>query len=139
MAVPRILQEAGDRDRIAIPVGTSTNLEKGDLLSYESNAAVLFDAATEDATFTGYMINQVSSDFSEPDRAVAGLKGIVEYDCDSANYAVGDGLKYSAENKVVDDGGSDTIVWSAEYATSVTRVDVIVDVLALGKLFASAN
>jgi len=136
MAAPRILQEAGDRDRIAIPVGTSTNLEKGDLLSYESNAAVLVDAATEDATFIGYAVNQVSSDFSEPDRIVAGLKGIVEYDATSATYGAGAGLKYTSENAVVADGGANTIAWAAEYKTG-TRLATLIDVLALGKLFAT--
>jgi len=136
MAAPRILQEAGDRDRIVIPVGTSTNLEKGDLLSYESGAAVLVDAATEDATFIGYAVNQVSADFSEPDRIVAGLKGIVEYDCTSAAYNVADGLKYADENKVVADGGANTIAHAAETKGTTTRLAVLIDVLALGKLFA---
>jgi len=136
MAAPRILQEAGDRDRIVIPVGSSTNLEKGDLLSYESSAAVLVDADTEDATFIGYAVNQVSSDFSEPDRIVAGLKGIVEYDCASAAYDVADGLKYSAENTVVADGGANTIAFAAETKGTTNRLAVLIDVLALGKLFA---
>lgn len=134
MAAPRILQEAGDRDRIVIPVGAATNLEKGDLLSYESSEAVLMDADTEDATFAGYAINAVSSDFSEPDRIVAGLKGIIEYDAASATYTVGQQLKYSAKNALVDAAAANSIAWAAEGKTG-TRVATLIDVVALGKLF----
>lgn len=134
MAAPRILQEAGDRDRIVIPVGAATNLEKGDLLSYESNLAVLLAAEASDVTFAGYAINAVSADFSEPDRIVAGLKGIVEYDAASATYGVGQDLKYSAKNTVAD-ADVNSIVWAAEVKTG-TRVATIIDVVALGKLFA---
>jgi len=138
MARPRILQAAGDLDRFPVPVGSSTNLEQGDFLSYESGNAVLVDAATEDATFIGYMVNQVSSDFSEPDRAVAGLKGILRVDCTSAAYTFGQGLKYVSENAVVTDGAANTLVWSVEdtAAGNVTSLDILVDVLALNKLFA---
>jgi len=53
-------------------------------------------------------------------------------------YAIGDGLKYTSENAVVDDGGYNTICWSTEYGTTQTRVDCLINVLALGKLFAVA-
>ena len=137
MAIPRILQAAGDLDRAPVPVGSSTNIEQGDFLSYESGNIVLMDAAAEDATFAGYACNQVSSDFSEPDRVVVGLKGILRVDATSAAYTFGQDLMYAAENSVVD-ASANSICWSIEdtAAVSVTSLDILIDVLALQKLFA---
>ena len=135
MADPRIIQAASNLDRIVAPVGSTVALSQGDLVSYESSTTVLLDAATEDATFAGYMINSTISDQDEPDKAVIGLKGIVQYDSTSATYNVGDGLKYTAKNKLVADGGANTLAHAAEYGTSKTRLDTIIDVIALGKLF----
>jgi hypothetical protein len=134
---PRILQSAGDLDRFPIPVGASTDLEMGDFVSLESNAAVLMDAAAEDATFAGYMINQVHTDYSEPDQAIVGLRGILLCTATSATYGFGDGLVYTAENTVAADAGANTMAWSgAEETAAVTSLKVIIDVIALGKLFA---
>ena len=135
MADPRILQAASNLDRIVAPVGSTVALNQGDLVSYEANTTVLMDAATEDATFHGYMINSTISDQDEPDQAVVGMKGIVQYDTTSATYAIGDGLKYTAKKKLVADSNANTIAFAAEYGTSKTRLDTIIDVVALGKLF----
>jgi len=135
MADPRIIQAASSLDRVVAPVGSTVALNQGDLASYESNTTVLLDAATEDASFLGYMINSTIADQDEPDSAVVGLKGIVQYDSTSATYAIGAGLKYTAKNKVVADGGANTLAHAAEYGTTKTRLDVIIDVIALGKLF----
>ena len=135
MADPRIIQAAGNLDRIVSPVGATVALNQGDLVSYESNTTVLLDAGTEDATFHGYMINSPIADQDEPDRAVTGLKGIVEYDSTSATYAVGDGLKYTSKNALVADGAANTLAFSAEYGTTKTRLTTIIDVIALNKLF----
>jgi hypothetical protein len=137
MARPRILQAAGDLDRAPVPVGSSTNIELGDFLSYESGNIVLMDAAAEDATFAGYAVNQVSADFAEPDRVVVGLKGILRTDCTSAAYTFGQDLMYAAENSVVN-ASANSIAWSIEdtAAGNVTSLDILIDVLALGKLFA---
>ena len=135
MADPRIIQSAGGLDRIAAPVAATLALAQGDLVSYESNTTVAVDAAGEDASFLGYMVNATIADQDEPDRAIVGLRGIIEYDATSATYTVGAGLKYTSKNAVVADGGADTIGWSAEYGTTQTRLDTIIDVIALGKLF----
>ena len=135
MADPRIIQSAGVLDRIAAPVAATLALAQGDLVSYESNTTVAVDAAGEDASFLGYMVNATIADQDEPDRAIVGLRGIVEYDATSATYTVGAGLKYTSKNAVVADGGADTIGWAAEYGTTQTRLDTIIDVIALGKLF----
>jgi len=135
MADPRIIQAASNLDRIVAPVGSTVALNQGDLVSYESNTTVLLDAATEDASFQGYMLNSAISDQDEPDQAVVGLKGIVQYDSTSATYTVGAGLKYTSKNALVADGGANTLAHSAEYGTTKTRLDTIIDVIALGKLF----
>jgi len=135
MADPRIIQSAGILDRIAAPVASTLALAQGDLVSYEANTTVAVDAAAEDASFLGYMVNATIADQDEPDQAIVGLRGIIEYDATSATYTIGAGLKYTSKNAVVADGGSDTIAWSAEYGTAQTRLDVIIDVIALGKLF----
>jgi len=135
MADPRIIQSAGILDRIAAPVAATLALAQGDLVSYEASTTVKVDAATEDGTFLGYMVNATIADQDEPDKAIVGLRGIIEYDSTSATYNIGDGLSYTSANAVVADGGTNTIAWAAEYGTTQTRLDTIIDVIALGKLF----
>lgn len=137
MAKPQILTAPPDWARIAAARGASTALEPGDFASLESNAIVLMDTVTEDATFIGLVLNRTTSDFAEPDQAVVGQIVLARTDCTSATYTVSAGLKYGAENSVVADGGANTIGWSHEYAASaVTRLSSFYNVYALGKLFA---
>lgn len=135
MAQPTILQFAGELDRAVLPVGAATALEVADLVSYEASAAVLLDAAGEDATFAGYMINQHTANQPEPDRVVVGLRGMLKMSVTSATYDFADGLKYASENTLVADGGANTLAWAAEYAATVTTLKVAIDVIALSKLF----
>lgn len=134
---PDILTAPPDWARIAIARGSSTALEPGDFASLESNAIVLMDTVTEDATFAGLVLNRTTSDFAEPDKAVVGQIVLARCDCTSATYSVSAGLKYTSENALVADGSANTIAWSHQYAASaVTRLIAFFNVYALGKLFA---
>ena len=137
MAVPRIIQVAGNLDRVQLPVADATALEVGDLISYESNACTLLNAAGDDATFAGYAINQRLANGGTPQEMVVGMKGLVKYDCTSATYGFGDGLLYTAENKLAADAGANTLAWAAEdeSGTAVTRIVALINVPALAKLF----
>jgi hypothetical protein len=140
MADPQIVYgPSNEHDFIYIPVADATDLGKqGDLVSYESNAAVLLDAAAEDATFAGFAITVHVADENLPNDLTVGLRGVLVYDVASATFAIAAGLKYAgSRNKVVADGGYNTIAWSHKReASAVTRLRTLVDVIALGKLFA---
>lgn len=137
MARPQVLVSAPINERLAVDVGATTTLELGDLISFESNVAVLMDAATEDATFAGYLLNRTTAD-AEPDRAIVGLRGIVTYDATSATYESFAELKYASENTLVAASSANTIAWVAKRGTTITRVDTYIDVPALGKLFTAS-
>ena len=134
MAVrPRILVPAEKVSRATIACAVA--IEPGDLISWESNTATLLNAASDDATFAGYAITQYNTAFSEPDRLVVGLRGVVEYDSTSATYSFGAGVTYTSENAMAADAGYNTLAWSNEYKTSATRLECMIDVVMLRKLF----
>ena len=135
---PRVLVAAGNMDRFTAPWG-AVALEEGDFISIESNAAVLMDAAAEDITFAGYLINRKpETGYDEPDQAVIGIRGVLETDCTSADgstYTFMSELMYGAENSVAT-SSANTIAWVAKKpATTVTRLDILIDAPALGKFF----
>ena len=138
MARPRMLVSPSNHDRFKVALNsTRPSLERWDFISLESDLAVLFDTVTEDATFAGILLNEITTGQDEPDMAVIGTRCQLEVDCDSATYTLFEGLKYSAENKVVTDGAANTIAWAAKGpAGTVTRLDIVVDVPALAKLWA---
>ena len=121
-------------------VASATVLEKGFFISYESNKAVVMDLVTDDATFLG-ICNDDSANGDTDDVEVL-LKCEIRVDVVSATYSILQGLKYSAgsatvDYKLVDDGSANTIAFSLEEKTSaVTRLKVLIDVVALGKLAA---
>ena len=139
--VPQIVVGPGHLDLLTVNIATSTAIEQGDLISYESALAVLLDANTEDATFLGYAFTSHFTDQAEPDKLVVALAGIVTYDCTSAStYALADKLAYdnATENTLVE-SGSNTIAWVAKTPIgTVTRVDALINVLAVQKLFVAA-
>ena len=137
MARPRVIQEAGIIDRAQLPRAVGTALEKGDLISYESNACVLVDAAAEDATFVGYSINQHAANDLSPNEMVVGQKGLVEYDATSFAYIYGGGLLYTSENTLAVDSGANTIAWAAEdhSAAAVTRIVALINAPLLQKFY----
>ena len=126
---------------ISLPAG-SIGFDTGDLLSFESNALVLMDAAGEDATFAGIAVSRHETGVSG-DVTVAPI-AIVDIGCSSATYGYGDGLLYvsgsgTVEYVVADDSSANTIMWAyQEYTTAVTRLVAIVSNPILQKLFSSA-
>ena len=117
--------------------GSTVDLERGDLLSYESSVAVLMDTVTEDSTFCGVALTQYSDNYRAPQQVVAALVCMVEIDATSATYDVFDGLKLASSNTLVADGSANTIAWCAEIETSAaSRIKAYINVPALGKLFA---
>lgn len=139
---PRVLVAAGNMDRFVAPWG-AVAMEEGDFVSIESNAAVLMDTATEDATFAGYLINRKPlTGYSEPDNAVVGIRGVLETDCASAGgdtYTFMKALIYSAKNKVQVSAGVNEIAWVGKKpAATVTRLTILIDAPALGKFFTAA-
>ena len=128
-----------DSDLVYLPVADAMAIAvQGALVSLESSTAVLLNADTEDATFAGFAMTVHAADEALPNEVTVALKGQVIYDCTSAAYDTGAGVKYVSLNAVVADGGANTLAWAASLeASAVTRLRTLVDVLALGKLFAT--
>ena len=89
--------------------------------------------ATNDITFAGMAIDSSATD--ETTGVTFAKKCIAEIDCKSADYEIGDGLKYSAANSLVDDGSANTLAWAVETTTSATRIKILVNAPALQKKF----
>ena len=134
-----VAYDEGALDRASLPVASATVIRKGDLISLESNKAVLLDDATEDATFAG--ISESESASGETDDITVLRRCIVEITVGSATYDYGNGLKYNAGDAdnaydFVADAGADTIMWiHKQYDVAATIVLALVDIVALRKLF----
>ena len=140
MANVRIIQEASITDRIQLPIIAATALSRGEFGSYETidsvDQVVAMGAATDDATFCGINIsNHPASTTGNPNEVSIALKCQIEGSVTSASYSLGAGLKWAASKTMVADGDANTIAWSAELGTSVTSLKILIDVLALHKVF----
>jgi len=136
MANVRIIQEASITDRVQLPIATAAALTRGEFGSYESDTVVAMGAATDDATFCGINIsNHPASTTGNPNEVSIALKCQIEGSVTSASYSLGAGLKWAASKTMVADGDANTIAWSAELGTSVTSLKILIDVLALHKVF----
>lgn len=126
-------------DFLDIPRATTTVLQKGWLLSLESNKAVNMDAVGEDATFVG--VAYTNHESGDVHNVTALLKCILEIDATSSTFDIGNGVKYAAGDastvySVADDGGANTIANVAkQYDTAATRILIYIDVVNLAKLF----
>ena len=137
--IPQIVVGPSKRDMLTVNIATSTAIEQGDLISLESAEAVLMDAVTEDATFLGYAFTSHFTDQAEPDKLVVALKGIVTYDCTSgSSYDFADNLKYAAENSLAIASDNVMAFVAKSGVGTVTRVDALIDVLMLQKLFVAS-
>ncbi len=114
---------------ISLPAG-SIGFDTGDLLSFESNALVLMDAAGEDATFVGVSGGKRNA---TGDKIPVYPECWISIDVTSATYGLGAALKYVSKNTLVADGDANTIAWAWEDKTSaVTRLLVYINVPIIG-------
>ena len=140
MAKPTILHLSTDpADYVRIPRASTTVINYGEFLSEESSKAVLMDAVGEDATFAGIAVSQHIS--GNTDDVISCLDCVIEVDCTSATFDIGNGVLYAAgdastDYKVADDSGANTIGWANKvYVSAVTRMQVRINVPVLQKLF----
>ena len=116
------------------PITSTEVIAKGDLVDITSSGYIYkMDAAGDNDTFVGVALDASAS--GETDNVTFSPKCIVEIDTTSADYLVGNGLKYTSANTLVDDGGADTIGWAWEHKSSATRLNVFIDAPALYKKF----
>ena len=136
MANPYVKQEpANPADIMELTVSSSLSIVKASLISWESDTATVMDAAADDDTFAGFALNQTDSSYTEPDRLVTALVGVINLDCASDTYEPFVELMYSDTN-AVEDASANTIGWVwRKVPTAATRLDMYVNVPALGKLF----
>lgn len=123
----------GRTDRLKVPIASATTIEKGDYISYESNKAVLMDAAGEDDSFAG--IAETTSRDGDTTDLVCITKCVLETDVTSAIYTLGQGLKYTSENTLVAASTDTAIAWSTGYYYHKSRIKVLIDIDKLQKLF----
>ena len=134
MAFQPIIKQWDPMAVINLKVG-AVALNMGDLCSYETQAVVLMDLVTEDATFCGVAGGRCGT-------TDAGLyipiftKCIVRMNLASATYDFGNTLLYSAKNTLADAATVNSVgsYWDV-YGTTLTAGDVYFDIQNLGKLF----
>lgn len=132
MAQPVIVLYGDACDYFMAPVQASTVLKKGDLLYGTARYAKKLANVTNDAQFWGVADEDSLSTSSTSIRVVR--RCILDIAVDSGSYNYGLGLKYSATNQLVDDGGANTIAWTHEAASGTqTRIKVLIDVAGLQK------
>ncbi len=110
------------------------DIQIGDFLSLDTlNGVEKMTVVTEDASFVG-IAGMLSADADGPDRLLVFTQCIIEVPVTSAAYVFGDGLKW-VSGELVADGAANTIAWAYETKGTTTSLKVLVDVLALQKLF----
>jgi hypothetical protein len=121
--------------RIAVPIASATVIPAGQFVSYESGLLVPFDTQNEDVTFIGVAEGQ--SKAGETDLVSVIVQGVVECSVTSAAYTIGQGLHFNASTGALENATANTIAWSWEdtKGASVTSLKVLVDIVALNKLF----
>ena len=116
------------------PVTSTEVITKGDLVDITASGYIYkMDAKTDDATFVGAALDSSAS--GETDYVAFSPKCILEIDVADASYRIGNGLRYTSANTLVDDGGSNTICWAYKNTTSATRIPVLIDAPKLHKKF----
>lgn len=121
--------------RIAVPIASATVIPAGMFCSYESGLLVPFDTQNEDPTFIGVAEGQ--SKAGETDLVSVIVQGVVECSVTSAAYTIGQGLHFNASTGALESATANTLAWSWEdtKGVSVTTLKVLVDIVALNKLF----
>lgn len=116
---------------LSLPVG-AVALGVGDLVSYESAAAVLMDAVTESATFVGVSNGKVAAGSTGTYIPIF-PRCIVEISLSSSTYNLGEALIYASKNTLATaTAGENAIGWLYQPDTgTVTSGKVLFDVPAL--------
>jgi hypothetical protein len=116
-------------------VATATVLEAGDLLFSSKNKVYAVAASTADAKFIG--IAGESSLATESNDITVHTKCIIDIDVTSASYFVGQGLKWTSDNTLVDDGDGNTVAWAHEnfIGSVTTRLKVLINAPVLAKRY----
>ena len=112
----------------------ATNIQKGDFVKLTTGEIEVVSGATDDATFLG-VCSMKSEDADGPTNLLIYTQCIVECPMESAAYAFGAGLKYNTNGTLEADGSANTIAFAWETKGTTTSLKVLVDVIALGKLF----
>lgn len=128
-------------DQLVVPTVSGTFqaavFEKGQLLAYQNGIVTKVGTATENLLFIGVSEDRrVSTTDTMPVTVIQ--KGIFQAAVTSAAYTIGQSLAYDGASDVLTSSTANTIAWSAEdtAGASVTTLKVMIDVRALGKLFA---
>lgn len=138
MAQPTIrIYGDGQTDRLPFQVKSSTVLAVNDLVYASANYIYKATAATHDAKAVGLVMG-ASAD-GETDNVLVSLKGFADFDTVSGTYTIGQGLAISSANTLYGaTSAANTVAWAAEAGSSVTRLLVMYDFIALNKFFTAA-
>lgn len=115
---------------VNIPVG-SVAINVGDLVTIESNALAVVDAAADCVYLAGVSMGKAAANAGG--YLPVALKCIVLIDADSEARTLGDALGYSAANKVKNvANGTKMFGWYLDEGKTSTTVRMLVDVPLLG-------
>ena len=121
--------------RLTLPKKTAADaLTIGDFLSWNTSGVERMDAVGEDATFIG-ICGMDSADADGPQNILVYTQCICEVASTSATYTPGQSLLWT-DGEVATGAAANTVCWSLEYKTTATSLKVLVDTVALAKLFA---
>ena len=142
MTIKLRLQSPSPLDTITAPVVSGTFIapvfDKGQLLTYQNGIVGKIGTATENLIFLGVSDDlRVSTTDIMPVAVIQ--KGIFSATVGSAAYTFGQPLAYvGGATDNLASSTANTIAWSAEDTggASVTTLKVLIDVKALGKLYA---
>jgi hypothetical protein len=120
--------------RLVVPVESATVINANDLVSYESGYGVRLDGETEDITFLGVAEGQTKA--GETDDISVVIQCMAEVTVVSAAYTIGKALQFNGASALTD-STANTIAWAWEdtAGASVTTLKVLIDTVALNKLF----
>jgi hypothetical protein len=133
MAKPTILHEADMRtDRCRTRAESTTVIAVGDFLYASGGYAYVLDKETLDANFLGLAYEASAS--GDTASITVLLRGVIDCSVASSTYNVGDTLGYAGQYSL-EANSTQVLAWALERGTATTRIRVLFDTVALGKLF----